>query len=326
MPAKVDGAKTAAKFRTMAEAAAKKIADLRTPRDDNTPKRNLQRMCRRIEADHMGRVKVALERLADAHEAGTVPEVLATIKNKAELMTMLATRTDHPSYYVVTDTGVYHDTSERAVKLRAFLDAAADPKAAADKAAADALFAAENRVKFLDIPGFFPTPPDVIAKMLDAARTGGETLSYLEPSAGKGDIVDAIAAAGPFTRIATYEINYTLRELLKVKGVLSCGEDFLAAPVPATETERFDRVLMNPPFEKGADIDHVRHAAKFLKDGGRLVSIMSVGPFYRSDAKAVEFRDWFDRVGGEKTDLPEGAFKDAFRSTGTRVVMVVIDR
>ncbi len=36
----------------------------------------------------------------------------------------------------------------------------------------------------------------------------------------------------------------------------------------------YDRVLMNPPFEHGQDMDHVRHAYELLASGGRIVSIV----------------------------------------------------
>jgi hypothetical protein len=51
---------------------------------------------------------------------------------------------------------------------------------------------------------------------------------------------------------------------------------------------------------------------------------MSPGPFYRQDGKAQAFRAWFEMLGGEKTDLPAGAFK----ASGTDIasVMIVIDR
>ncbi len=326
MTATANGAKTAAKFRTLAASVAKAVADKLAPRETHTPKKAAQAMLTRIEAAHLERVKTALEHLADAHEAGTVPAALATIKAKAELATMLKTRIEHPTYYTYADTREFYDTTDRAVALRKFLDAAADPAVEAARREADRLRDLEEKVRFADIPGFFPTPPAVIERMLDESKAGTATLSYLEPSAGKGDIADAIVAAGPFTRVATFEVNYTLRELLKEKGHLSCGDDFLAARPPATEVEAFDRVLMNPPFENGADLEHVRHAYRFLKTGGRLVAVMSAGGFFRSDRKATEFRGWFDEVGGEKIDLPEGAFKDAFRATGTRVVLVVIDR
>ncbi len=46
--------------------------------------------------------------------------------------------------------------------------------------------------------------------------------------------------------------------------VTMIGSDFMeAVPEP-----RFDRALMNPPFENGQDIAHVRHAFQVLKPGG----------------------------------------------------------
>jgi hypothetical protein len=61
-----------------------------------------------------------------------------------------------------------------------------------------------------------------------------------------------------------------------------------------------------------------------LGENGRLVSIMSVGPFFRNDRKAVEFREWFDSVGGYQEELPAGSFKDSL--TGVNSCYVVIDR
>ena len=46
---------------------------------------------------------------------------------------------------------------------------------------------------------------------------------------------------------------------------------------------RFDRVVMNPPFCRGRDLDHVRHALRFVAPGGRLVAIMSAGVAFRED-------------------------------------------
>ncbi len=75
---------------------------------------------------------------------------------------------------------------------------------------------------------------------------------------------------------------------------------------------------MNPPFENGQEIDHVRHAFSLLAPGGRLVSVMSEGPFFRSDSKAIAFRAWLDEVGAETESLPENAFVEVKRS-GRRV-------
>ena len=79
---------------------------------------------------------------------------------------------------------------------------------------------------------------------------------------------------------------------------------------------------MNPPFENGQDIDHVRHAFGMLRPGGILVAIMSPGPFFRSDRKAAAFREWFDAMGGERRDLPAGAFRES--GTGVATVLVTV--
>lgn len=169
------------------------------------------------------------------------------------------------------------------------------------------------------IPGFFPTPAPVIRTMLDYADIS-EGMSVLEPSAGKGDIADVVRAEGIVPDVI--EINAELRSVLGRKGHTVVGEDFLET------TGQYDRIVMNPPFEKRQDIEHVRHAYGLLAPGGRLVSIMSAGPFSSSDTKSVAFRDWLDEVGGEVEQLPERAFQGAgsFRQTGVSARVVVIDK
>lgn len=41
---------------------------------------------------------------------------------------------------------------------------------------------------------------------------------------------------------------------------------------------------------------------------------MSESPFFRTDKKSNDFRDWLDTVGGSEK-LPEGSFKDALKTT-----------
>jgi predicted RNA methylase len=169
------------------------------------------------------------------------------------------------------------------------------------------------------IPGFFPTPKPVVSEMMTMAGIE-EGMSVLEPSAGKGDIADALKEAG--TEPAVVEVVPSLQDILKLKGHKLVGSDFLE------HAGKYDRIVMNPPFEKGQDIDHVKHAYKLLNEGGRLVSIMSESPFFRSDKKATEFREWLESVGGTDQKLEDRAFtgKEAFRQTGVSGRLVVIDK
>lgn len=77
---------------------------------------------------------------------------------------------------------------------------------------------------------------------------------------------------------------------------------------------------MDPPFSKQANINHIMHAADFLKPDGRLVAVMSAGIEFRETAKSTFFRAFVDELGGQFLSLPEGAFK----SSGTMVRTVIL--
>ncbi len=170
------------------------------------------------------------------------------------------------------------------------------------------------------LPGYFPTPKPVVDRMLEEADIQ-PGMNVLEPSAGKGNIADAVRAGEPDVKLTTIEPSGNLRQILQLKGHnLTEDSDFLR------HQGSYDRIVMNPPFETLQDIDHVRHAYDLLKPGGRVVAIMSEGPFFRNDKKATAFRDWLDDMGGTAEKLPEGAFKSSERPTGVATRLVVIDK
>ena len=214
----------------------------------------------------------------------------------------------------------------------------APPKnqAVADAVAEVAKREAENKLRNLDVPGFFPTPPTLIDKLLlNAQIKPGDVV--LEPSAGKGDIADAIRARHPDAQLELCEINYTLRTHLAGKGYTNIKGDFLEVEVE----EKYDVVVMNPPFENGADIQHVMHAFKMLKPGGRLTAIMGEGAFVNSYHRNKEFAEFlgfsmdtmrttpalygedqrndpaFPKLASIERNPPD-AFINAFNSTGVR--------
>ncbi len=166
-----------------------------------------------------------------------------------------------------------------------------------------------------DIPGLFPTPPALAARLVAEALLH-PGLMVLEPSAGTGNLAVAIREGG--CNPVCVEINYTLVERLRKMGYTVHCQDFL------TFYGEFDRVVMNPPFEKGQDIDHVRHAHALLKPKGRLVAIMSQGAFSRNDRKAKDFRDWLSIFPHESEALPP----ETFKASGTLIssCLVIIDK
>lgn len=80
--------------------------------------------------------------------------------------------------------------------------------------------------------------------------------------------------------------------------------DFL--DVTKKEIGTINRVVMNPPFTRHQDIDHVRHAYDLLDAGGVLVAIMCESTFFRSDKKSVEFRDFLGSVYAQTIKLEPG--------------------
>lgn len=161
--------------------------------------------------------------------------------------------------------------------------------------------------------GYFPTPAPIFARLLELARIK-PGMEVLEPSAGQGAIANAVATIATVDCIELLEANAdkiavggNVRSLLR--------GDFLAQ----FPQQRYDRVVMNPPFGKQDDIRHVNHALQFLKPGGLLVAVMATGVLFRENRLTVEFRNLVANRGGAIDELPEGAFK----ASGTMVRTVI---
>jgi len=193
--------------------------------------------------------------------------------------------------------------------------------AAADEAIEPILLTGEVQRTKQDF-GQFDTPLALAARVVAVA--GIETgMSVLEPSAGIGNLAAAAIAAN-CGGVMCVEIDSARARQLVQRGCRSViVGDFLAmSGLKSSAGEGFDRVVMNPPFARQADIDHVRHAASFLKPGGRLVSIMSAGIRFRTNRKATDFRTFLGARGGHIEPLPEGSFAES--GTNVSAVIVVI--
>ena len=141
-------------------------------------------------------------------------------------------------------------------------------------------------VQTVSAPSLFETPPELICKVMEAADIEGGHL-VLEPSAGTGRLARA-AFERSGAAVCCVEINFQLCEVLERAGWIYWRGDFMEYEPPYA----FDRVVMNPPFEQGQDAAHVRRAFEMLKPGGRLVAIMSPGPFFRERRADRECLAW----------------------------------
>jgi predicted RNA methylase len=165
--------------------------------------------------------------------------------------------------------------------------------------------------------GYFQTPPAVVDRLLELADIETKML-VLEPSAGRGAI--ALPCADLGAQVDCYELLDENCAAISANQRLNWVRhaDFLGqVPDP-----RYDRVCMNPPFAKQADIKHVLHALRFLKPDGLLASVMSAGIAFRDNKLTQDFRDLIRTRGGDIEALDDGAFKDS--GTMVRTVIVTI--
>lgn len=174
--------------------------------------------------------------------------------------------------------------------------------------------------------GFFESPPPVVDRLLEEAgiwsgRGGG--LRILEPNAGKGAIARRLCEAG--AEVVCVEVqSQHIPDLQQLGAAEVLCADFLSET--AARLGLFDVVVMNPPFDGGRDIDHVTHALRFLKPGGRLVAVMSAGVEFREDRKTADFRALVERFGGRFRDLPPGSFAASGTNVNTVVLRLEIQR
>lgn len=199
--------------------------------------------------------------------------------------------------------------------------------------------------------GFFPTPPAVVEQVISAAKVfpGADEprMRILEPSAGTGNLASACLPtmerfkdwSGYGNRECMERWRKTYRwdnevDCIEMQPHLAAGlaasgkyrrvinADFLRVP-PAPE---YDRVVMNPPFDRERDIDHVLHALQFLKEDGILVAVMSAGTEFRETKKSIAFRALMKSMGAGFQDLPAGSFSSVGTNVNTILLTVYADR
>ena len=170
---------------------------------------------------------------------------------------------------------------------------------------------------------FFPTPPEVAADLVERADAQAETGpagagpgdSVLEPSAGSGNIIEAMAEmyeGFPEITVTALEQSTGLVEVLRAqadaltdKHAINVQQgDFLEYKT------KHDIIVMNPPFSKNRDIDHVLHAWSLLKPGGRIIAVMSEHAFIAGGKKETAFREFLEENGGTSEELDTGELAD----------------
>lgn len=128
---------------------------------------------------------------------------------------------------------------------------------------------------------FYETPANVVNGLLDIGFFSGRT--FLEPSAGRGSIINSVLARFPSITTTAIEIQDEFREsLLKIKVEVIIDDFLLVEPRP------FDRIIANPPFSQA--LEFIQHAWKFLSKTGKMAFLLRL-PFAASVKRHALFQE-----------------------------------
>lgn len=164
--------------------------------------------------------------------------------------------------------------------------------------------------------------PRHIAQRLALALDIAPGMDVLEPSAGAGDLIEQLIEAGVREdAITAVEIDPALVSDLHCRFPKAkiTAANFLALPL---HVEAFDRVAMNPPFGRGADMAHVKRAFSILRTGGKLGAIMSPHWTFANDQASVDFRALIGAHQYEWTPLPDGSFSASGTGVNTGILII----
>lgn len=177
---------------------------------------------------------------------------------------------------------------------------------------------------FTSNPDFYPTPANVIDTMMQDETVTGKTI--LEPSAGKGDIVDWMLAHGA-KEVLACENNPTLRSIVAQKCPV-LADDFLS--VTSEQVSHVDMIVMNPPFSK--DMEHIMHAFDIAPAGCTIIALCNASHIvhnsYDTSIKRrflenIELNGWSENIGNvfrnaeRQTDVDTGLVKLYKPGSGT---------
>jgi len=146
----------------------------------------------RKQAIRLERIQATLRRLAEMHENGSIAPELASLTTKGALERALFISAGDSAIYRLYNS-VSRDERRSETVLRLISEAAT-----------------------MGIPGYFPTPEPLAEKVVEmACIEPGNTV--LEPSAGAGNLVDAILKHHQGVQVSYCELNCFLLDILRSK-------------------------------------------------------------------------------------------------------------
>jgi len=180
---------------------------------------------------------------------------------------------------------------------------------------------------------FYPTPQNLINRMLNDTDfiNFREVGSVMEPSAGKGDLVEAIIEKFKSVTYNSYsredkvynidciELEPDLRHILMGKKMRVIHDDFLTYD----GYKKYDVIISNPPFSSG--VKHLLKMIEMQKRGGKIICLLNsesiLNPYSNERKDLVRKLKTYDA----KIEYIENAFDNAERTTNVTVALIKIN-
>ncbi|KON87374.1 DNA methyltransferase [Sporosarcina globispora] len=181
---------------------------------------------------------------------------------------------------------------------------------------------------FNNNPDFFPTPIKLIHKML--SKIDFRTIkTVLEPSAGKGDLVEAITKKFDYSQnrhynnkkydIDTIELDNNLQYILQGKKLRLVHDDYLTY----NTYKKYDAIIMNPPFSNGDK--HLLKAIEMQQSGGKIVCLLNAetlkNPYSNIRKELIKQLQKYNA----EVEYLENTFLEAERKTFVEIALIYID-
>lgn len=163
---------------------------------------------------------------------------------------------------------------------------------------------------------FYPTPRNVIDMMLSMEEISGKRI--LEPSAGKGDIVDYLN--DNHAVVYACERHPELATIVQSKATF-LKHDFFE--LKSNEVSHIEMIVINPPFSN-AD-KHILHAWTIAPDGCRIIALCNMNTINNTFSRSRNELSGIIQDYGRSINMND-CFSEAERKTGCNIAMVVLDK
>ena len=174
-----------------------------------------------------------------------------------------------------------------------------------------------EKYKWQEETQFYPTPEKVAKRVVELAEIK-EGMSLLEPSAGTGNLLDAVPV---HCHILCVEPLMENSDVLRKKGYNHTVETFES--FKEKTTQKFDRIIMNPPFAGQKDALHLMMAYELLKQNGVLTAIISENALYYQTEISDTLRSFLKEHNAHIENVPSNAFEESGTTIETVIVKIV---